>query len=212
VILVVVLAVVGRSSHSPTFSNGKAVPGPSTASTPDGYKSFVDQTDHFSIAVPAQWREVNPSSPGAAAALQQLEQDNPKLKAALGSNLATVMSRGAKFLSVEPDRQADVSPNVIVSVQPAPGIQDSDVTQAAGLAEAEFGKSGLTVLGTRIVTFDGHRALQVSLSATLKDPLGNAITFSQTQYYLGANDFLYIIGLTGTSPDLSRIANTFETQ
>jgi hypothetical protein len=212
VVVLVVVALVGRSSHSPGFSNGKAVPGPSTASTPNGYKAFVDQTDHFSIAVPAPWRDVDPSSPGAAAAFQQIEQDNPRLKAGLGSSFATLMSRGVKFFAVEPYSQADVASNVTVIVQPAPGIQDSDISQAADLVASEAAKVGATVLGSNVMTYEGHQALQVSLSATVKDPLGNNITYRATQYYLGANDFAYIITLTGTSPDLATIATTFRTQ
>jgi hypothetical protein len=212
IVAVVVVAVVGRSSHSPSFTNGKAVAGPSTAGTPSGYKSFLDQTDHFSIAVPAQWRQVDPSSPGAAAAFQQLEQDNPKLKAALGSNLATLESRGMKFLSFDPNSQAAGPPTVNVAVQPAPGIQDSDITQAADQASSLLEKSGATVLGTRVVTFDGHQALQISLETTAKDPLGNNATTPATEYALGANDFAYFITLGGTSPDLSTIATTFHRQ
>jgi hypothetical protein len=210
--IVVALVVAGQSSHSPTFSNGKAVPGASAAGTPSGYKSFIDRTDHFSIAVPAQWRQVDPSSPGAAAAFQQLAQDNPKWKAAIGSNLATLISRGMKFLATEPNRQAAVQSTVNVVVEPAPGIQDSDVTQLGDQASSELEKAGATVLGTRVITVDGHQALQVSISSNFKDPLGDNVTGPETQYYVGANDFAYIITLSGTGPELSTIVGTFRTQ
>jgi hypothetical protein len=212
IVVVVVAVVVGRSSHSPTFTTGKAVPGTSSAGTPSGYQSFVDQTDHFSIAVPTQWRALDPSSPGAAAMFQQLEQDNPKLKAVLGSNLATQESRGMKFLSVDVNSQAAESPNVNVIVTPAPGLQDSDVTEAADQLVAVLAKAGGTELVSRIVAFDGHQVVQVSGNVTLNNPSGNNVTYPLTQYDLGANDFLYVITLSGSSPEFSTIATTFHTQ
>jgi hypothetical protein len=63
-----------------------------------------------------------------------------------------------------------------------------------------------------IITLDGHQVSQVTYSLTLKDQLGNADTASGTSYDLGANDFLYTITLTGTSPDLSTIVTTFHAQ
>jgi hypothetical protein len=143
--------------------------------------------------------------------LQQVLQDNPKLKSALGSNLASLLSKGIKFFAVEPNYQAAVAPTVSVVVEPAPGIQDSDVTQSGDQVAAGLTKAGATVLGTRVVTFDGHQALQVSETDKLKDPLGNAIPVPATQYEVGANDFVYLISLSGTSPDFSTIATTFNT-
>jgi hypothetical protein len=156
---------------------------------------------------------VDPSSPGAAAAWQQLAQDNPSLEANLGSSFATLVAKGVKFLSIEPNSQAEVGrSDVVVAVEPEPGIRDSDVTQSTDQIVSAAEKAGATQVATRIVTLDAHQALQVSYSLTLKDQLGNNQTAPGTQYELGANDFLYVITLTGTSPDLSTIATTFHTQ
>jgi hypothetical protein len=155
---------------------------------------------------------VDPSSPGAAAEWQQIEQDNRKVKAAVGSSLATLMSKGVKFMAFEPNSQADVEGNVIVAVEPAPGVQDSDIAQGADQLASQAAKIGATQFTTRIVSLDGHQALQLSYTLTVKDVLGNNHTAPGIQYYVGANDFVYSITLTGTSADLSTIVANFHSQ
>jgi len=188
-----------------------AVAGANTASTPPGYQSFVDQADRFSLAVPSTWREIDPSSPGAAKAFQDLQNLNPKLKSAFGgTDLATLVASGMKFLSIEPTFQGDFASNVNVLVHSALGIRDSDLAQIQSQAAAEYAKVGATVSSTSTVTFAGHEALREGVQFPAAAGTGNLIP--EVQYYVGANDLLYVFTLSGTAPDLTTIATTIVVQ
>ncbi|MGH8918423.1 MAG: hypothetical protein ACRD0H_08810, partial [Actinomycetes bacterium] len=129
--MVLIPTVLGAVSHS---ANGKAVAAVSTASTPPGYTSFVDRTDHFSIAVPATWRSINPSSPGATSSMRDMLQLAPRVQAAVGAGFANAMSKSTKFLSLDSKGGMGATSEVSVVVTPAVGARDGDLPQAeAGL-------------------------------------------------------------------------------
>jgi hypothetical protein len=212
VALIVGLLGTSRSPAKPV-SPGSAVATPSApgaAGAPTGYQTFSDQADHFSIAVPSSWRSVDPASPGATAAFEQLQQTNPNFKRAFGGNIASLLANDVKFLAVDPVSQATEAPNINVIVKPAPGFVDADLGQIRSALPGEYTKLGATLLGITTVTLDGHQALKTSANLPINTDVGTTVVASQTQYILGANDFIYIITLTGTSPDLSTIPTTLQ--
>ena len=95
--------------------------------------------------------------------------------------------------------------------KPAPGFVDADLGQIRNALPGEYTKIGATLLGITTITLDGHQALKTTANLPVNTDLGNTLVASQTQYVLGANDFIYIITMTGTSPDLPTIAATFQT-
>jgi hypothetical protein len=206
----------GASNASPGASpntSPRAVPsaGSSASGAPAGYQTFSDQADHFSIAVPSEWRSVDPTSPGAAAAFEQIQAANPNFKRGFNGNLSSLLANDVKFLAVAPPSQAAEAANLNVIVKPAPGFVDADLGQIRNALPGEYTKIGATLLGITTITLDGHQALKTTAHLPVNTDLGNTLLASQSQYVLGANDFIYIITMTGTSPDLSTIAATFQT-
>jgi len=211
VVLVIVGVVVGTTSHSSNAPGSIAVAGTNAADTPQGYQTFVDQPDRFSLAVPSTWREINPSSPGAADAFQAIQDQNPNLKSALGgTNLATMAASGMKFFSMEPSPEGGFASNINVVVHSALGIKDSDLGELQREAATEYAKAGATVSSTSTVALAGHKALRETIQFTMKNPSGNSILVPEVQYFVGANDLLYVITLSGTAPDLDTVATTFQ--
>jgi hypothetical protein len=207
-LLVGLVAVLGTKQSTPKGPGpGTAQASPSAPGTPDGYQVFADQAAGFSVAVPNSWQSVDPTSPDAAAAFQQIQQVNPNFRN--GPNLANLLANDVKFLAVEPGTQTSVAANINVIVKPAPGFVDSDLSQIQRGLPGEYAKIGATLLGITTVTLDGHQALKVSGHLPINTPAGNTIVASQVQYILGGNNFIYVITLTGTSPDLDTIAATF---
>ena len=202
--------VVARASHSDR-TRGAVIAGSPAASTPSGYTSFVDHADRFSIAVPAAWRDVDPSSPGAQQAFQDLVQGNPEIAASLGPNIATMVTKGMKFFSIDPAAGPAGRPSVNVIAEPALGINDSDLGDLAQQLPAGFAKAGATMLGSATIPLAGHQALQVTLEVPLTVG-GQPVVLHETQDYVAANDLVYVITLTGTSPQAVIIASTFRVQ
>jgi hypothetical protein len=207
-LLVGLVAVLGTKQSPPKGPGpGTAVASPSASGTPAGYQTFSDQAARFSVAVPSSWRSVDPTSPGAAAAFQEIQQANPNFRN--GPSIASLLANDVKFLAVEPGIQTTFAANVNVIAKPAPGFVDADLGQIRSGVPGEYAKIGATLLGLTTVTLDGHQTLKVSGKLPVNTPLGTTIVASQVQYILGANDFIYIITLTGTNPDLSTIVTTF---
>jgi hypothetical protein len=204
-----VLVVAGRASSSTSNSNDLAVAGPKTANTPAGYTSFVDRADHFSIAVPSSWTEVSPESQNSIAAFNEVEQNNPNLKAIIGSP-STLEAKGMRFLAIASASHEGQPDTINVTARADPGFRDSEFSQLAAQLPAEYAKFGATILGSSTVSLQAGEALRVSLELPLTNDLGNQTTLDETQYYLGSSNFIYVI--TGTGPDLTTIASTFRMQ
>ena len=164
---------------------------------------------NFSIAVPSSWTAVNPTGPGATAAIQQVEQNNPDLQATLGS-LSNLVAKGVKYFAVYNNGEADQLASVNVVVEPDLGFHDSQLAQLAAQLSAQLAKVGATVLGSSDVSLDGYQALRVALDLPLTNAAGNRVMVGETQYYLGSSEFLYVITLSGNSSDFSAIASTFK--
>jgi hypothetical protein len=202
---VVLLVVVAAG----TF---KAAPGKATkVGTAHGYTRFADRTDSFSIAVPSSWRQVNPSSPGAQAAFAQVMAASPSLKKAFGGGFAGLAASGIKFLAVDPDPAdaATGSPTINVIVHPAPGSKDADLQQLASGIEAEYQQLGLHTVDSATVELAGHRALRVHVAYTTSAPDGSSTTVPETQYFVLANDFAYVVTLGFSSPSFDQVLASF---
>ncbi len=153
----------------------------STGPVPAGYTGFTEATSRFSVAVPSSWRQVDPSSPGAAQALQDLAKSNPALGSMLsGGDLA---AEGIKFLAVD---QAGASANVVV--KPALGAKDSDLPQLLEELKAQYRDLGATLTGNETVKLAGHDVLKLSINLPLAQPQGGRTTLPTVQYFLVAND------------------------
>ena len=204
-----VLILAGRTSPSAHDWNDLAVAGPKTTSTPPGYTSFVDRAEHFSIAVPSSWTEINPESPSSIAAYEQVEQNNPNLKAIIGSP-STFDAKGMRFLAIETTSRGSQAAAISVAARADPGFDEDEFSQLAAQLPAEFAKFGATMLGSSTVSLPGGRALKVSVELPLTNDLGDKTTLDETQYYLGSTNLVYVI--TGTGPGITTIASTFRTQ
>jgi hypothetical protein len=175
---------------------------------PAGYVRFVDTKDGFSIAVPRSWRRIDPSSPGASAALRGMLQANPNVQAAIGSKAADVITQGTKFMTLNLNGRAGI-PTLNVIVEPAVGARDSDLPDVANSIKGQYAKAGATVEGTRFVSLAGHRALEVLVTFHLARPTGEPFVKQSVQDFVVANDSVYIVSRSGTSPDLGTIVSTF---
>lgn len=109
-----------------------------------------------------------------------------------------------KLLSLAPDQKS----NITIAAEPAPGVTDADLPAQASALTAQLRAAGLTVNATHVVTLAQHRALEVDGSETLRTPTGGVLHGAITEYYLAANDLIYVVALNGTAPELQTILGT----
>lgn len=173
-------------------------------SVPAGYTGFTDETSHFSISVPTSWRKVDPTSPGATQALQDLVKANPGFASLVGSG--DLASSGMRFLAADPATGASVN----VVVRSAIGATDADLKDVLDALKPEYASVGLTLVSSRTVTLAGHSALEITVGGSIKaTPSAPATTVHEVQDIVAANDFLYILTRAGTDKTLASIAATF---
>jgi hypothetical protein len=212
--LAIIGAVVGHqdSARGPVHANaGAAVSVPGDSYTPAGFTQFRSAADRFSIAVPEGWRSVDITSPGAQAAITQIEQSNPKLGSAFGQSALSMAESGMVLMAINPVPEGNFAANVNVVAHPAPAFSDSDLSQIRSSLATTYSKLGAKVTGTSYMTLDNHRALRETDIISLNLPDGSTVRVNQTQYFLGANGFVFEITLTGDDPNLNTIANSFVT-
>jgi hypothetical protein len=173
------------------------------AFTPAGYKAFTDKTDRFTLAVPGSWESVDPSSPGAAEAFQQLQADNPAFESVEGGDVSNLASRGMKFLAV-----GDQS-SVNVVVKPFFGAAGSALTQLQSQVPSLYQSLGATLLSNDLVQLNGREALQASVEQPFNEPNGSRVIVDEIQDFYVANDLVYSVTLSGDSTDLTTIGSTF---
>jgi hypothetical protein len=178
--------------------------------TPAGYVTFTDPSDGFSIAVPGSWRQVDPNSPTAQATIDELEKSNPNLQTALGSGVADLTAKGIKFLAIDPVVAGGIAPNVNVIAKPALGFGSKNLAQLKQALPGQYAQVGAQLQDLTVVTFAGRSALEAVLDLPLSGVGGSKLTAQETQYFVAANNYLYVVTLTGTSPDLDQVASTFE--
>ena len=212
--LLVVFGVIGavagkKANKTPT---APAVPTANLPGTPSGYTSFGSSADRFHIAVPSAWKQVDPTSPGAQAAINQMVQVNPSLKSLFPGGAQQLAADGIALVAIDPSPTASGSAsNVNVLARPDLTYSDSELNQLASELPAELSRAGVRSTGIRIVVFAGHRALRATDMLPLKTPSGAQVTIDQTQYYVSGNGFLYVITLSGDDPAMTTIASSFST-
>lgn len=202
-------AATNQTPVSPSEPTTTSPPPPSPVAPPAGYTTFTDPSDGFTIAVPDSWQRVDPNSPSAQATIDQLEKSNPNLQAALGSGVSDLTAKGIKFLAIDPV-VTGVAPNVNVIAKPALGFGPKDLAQLQTALPGQYAKVGAQLQDLTDVTFAGRAALEAVLNLPLTGVGGQVLTAHETQYFVAANNFLYVVTLTGTSPDLDQVASTFE--
>jgi len=170
------------------------------ASVPAGFSGFTDAPDRFTISFPTAWRQIDPSSPGAAQAKQDLAKNNPGLAPFLAGDL---VAQGIKFLAVDGTGSAT---NVVV--KSAVGARDSDLSGVADQFKAGAAKAGFTLRANEMVQLGGHTALRLTSDLAINSPTGGKTNVREVQYFIFANDLGYILTLAGTSPQLPAIAQT----
>lgn len=192
---------VGPTTTAPPTTTPLPTTTTLAVNVPAGFTGFTDTADRFTIATPPGWRQVNPSSPGAAQATQDLVKSNPKLAAALPSG--DLVALGIKFLAVESGGSV-----VNVVVKPAVGAQDSDLPGLAGDLKAQYQKLGAVASPPETVQLSGHSALRVKLDLKLTKAAGGKATVHEVQYVIAANDLLYILTLAGDNAQLAAVPDT----
>jgi hypothetical protein len=210
----VVVVVVGSVSAVLALSRGPAGRAPSTLTTlpstpfvpgvPSGYTAFVDRADRFSIGVPRAWRQIDLASPGASQRLDQIVHADPGMARVLGNGSA--ISNKVRFLALDPNFTG-FSPNVNVAVEPAVGIRDADLPQVLVGVQATYARAGLTVERVAYVPLAGHQALELTVTHPPIAQISPAET--SRQYFVAANDLMYVVTVSGASPDLAAVADSF---
>ncbi len=193
------------SSPSSTSGPTSTLPAPNTTSAaavaPPGFTTFTDAADRFSISFPESWRKVDPSSPGAAQAIQDLVKSNPGLATVASGDL---VAQGIKFLAV-----ASAGATVNVVVKPAVGARDSDLPDVVDQVKAEYAKIGGAVRTDETVQVAGRTGLRLTVDLQVAGPTGAKTQVSEVQYFLLANDLAYILTEAGSDPQFPAVANTF---
>jgi hypothetical protein len=208
--LVIVLGIIGAVTKKTVKTSPQAAaPAPNAPGTPSGFKTYADSIDSFTIAVPQSWADVNPSGPGAAAAVAILQKQNPEFDKVFGS-AQSMAAEGVKFISLDPDSTGGESANVNVVVKAADGFDSSDLSQLAQALPSEYQKVNATLISSQRVTYDSHDSLEVRLNLNLNNTAGTPITIPETQYFVPANDRLYVVTLSGSDSRLQTIAANFE--
>ena len=204
--LVLAITVVSGISH--TSSNATAASAVKSAAAPLGYSTFADPSDHFSIAVPTAWPKASPATTGSTAAVERFEETHLAVKSVLGSALSAAQLTSIQFVTADP-RDIPAPGYVTVVVRPAPRVTDSDLTSVATALPGEYKRLGATVLQTSIIQLAGHSALQAMIQFRFTDARRVRRVATQTQYFVAADNSIYIVSVGGTGPYLSTIVSTF---
>lgn len=197
-------------THPTTTGAAPAIPVTGGPTTPAGFSAFHSSADGFTIDIPRTWKAVDPTSPGAQAAMNEIEQANPNLRSAFAMSAIQMAEKGMALMAINPvtDSQGFAS-NVNVEAQPDLTYSAGDLAQIAAAVPGEEARLGATMTGTSYVSIGGRRALRVSSTLPITTLVGTHIVVPQIQYYTGANGFVYIVTLTGSDAHMAAIASSF---
>jgi len=182
---------------------------PTTTTLPAGYSAFVDAADHVSIAVPATWDQLDPSSASAAADLQQALAVNPQLKSVYPNGVASFEASGTKFMAFSPTSIGGFQANINLIATSAPGIVGGDLVQILPSLETKTESVGGTVTSSFTGTVAGREGLVANISLPYNLASGRKATVIEKQDYVAANNTLYVLTFAGTSAAFSTIESTF---
>ncbi len=203
--LVLAITVISGMSH--TSTNATAASAVKSAAAPLGYSTFADPTDRFSLAIPTAWPQASPATVGSAAAVERFEQTHPTVKSVLGSALSSSQLTNIRFITADP-RTTAAPGYVTVVVRPAPHVTDNDLTSVATALPGEYKGLGATVLQTSVIQLAGHSALQAMIQFRYSDAHRVRHVATQTQYFVAADNSIFIMSVGGTGPYLSTIVST----
>jgi hypothetical protein len=219
VVLLVVLGVIGAVAGTKKHDTNTHLPAGAAAvpvnspTTPAGFTAFHSKADQFTIDLPNSWKAVDPSSPGAQAAINELAQSNPNLRSTFGQSALQLAEQGMALVALNPVVGSDgFAANVNVVAKPDLTFSSGDLSQIAAALPTELAKLGGTVTGTSYLTLGGHEALRSTDTLPITTLAGTHLKVSQSQYFVGANGFVYAITISGTDPNLAAIANSFSTK
>jgi hypothetical protein len=169
-------------------------------------RAFNDSADGFSVSVPSAWQRVSLTDPAAIDAVKQMLARNPKLAPAVG-NPDDLASGGMKYLAIDPSGSA-----VNVAVESDPGApsnpSDSDLESGYPDLKSALEKGGGTVTAHRLITVNGHRALQVKYDLPLQSAGATIVLHATADAFL-AKDTDYLVTLAGDAAVTDAIAATF---
>lgn len=190
----------GSGTASPTTVPPATVaPTTTTTSLPPGFVAFTDATDLFAVAVPGGWTQVNPSTATGQQQLQQLLNASGAAESALATT---------KFFAETPTAVNGYHANVAVTVEAVPGGSESLLPDIVSGFEQGTKGEGVTITSSSTGTMLGHAAwhANATISAVVK---GRHIVEAAEFHLLIANNNLYSLTFTGTSPDFATIISTF---
>jgi len=166
---------------------------------PAGFNGFVDAADRFTIAVPADWQQVDPASPNAAQSIQDVTAVHPAMAPLL--SVSSLTSGNVKFVAVDP---GDASLSMIV--KDAGGMGESDLGRITDQAIASA--QDPAAVTREPLQLAGHGAMRLTSDYKLAKPVAGKPTLHLVQYFFVANDLQYVLTLTGASPQFPAIAET----
>ncbi len=212
IVAVAVFVVVGILVHLGTeqgssVSDAHAVKTTTAAQTPNGFQQYTDSVDHFSIAAPKAWTNLNFSDQRLAAALTQLMNEHPKLKALVAGGGPTA-SKAIKFETLtlgDGSPSAYSSLSVVVTSDPAfEGVSPQDLEH---VVTGELHQRGISLTSSGLSSMAGHSAVRITYPSS---DFGGAASQTQTQYIFLVGNTAYFVTQVGQSPDLAQIEQTLK--
>jgi hypothetical protein len=179
------------SAPSPATNDGKGRPSLKRPTVPDGYELFEDTDGSFALVVPDGWETILLDDASVHRAQARLEDENPRLAAALDVTVKAVGGGGLGFAAEPADTDGFVA-NMNLLLAPRSNESLADVA-VAGKARLEA--SGVTVGQPVAVTVGDRPALIVDYTAPT--PAGPA---SVEQLYVASGYRVYILTVSGASP------------
>ncbi len=193
VVAIVALAACGSDDEEPA----RPLDSPSLP----GFTVVSDANAGFAVSVPETWRQMPLDVGSFDAAADKVRQESDKVGPAL-TQLKSVVRNGANAAVVDPATGSTV--NLIVL--PADSEPDEIATQAA----IQLRGTGATELQKEEVTVDGVSAVRQRFLLPFPNDAGGVVQLRESQYYVVRRGKAYILTLVGESPDLDRIATSFQ--
>lgn len=171
------------------------------AAVPAGYTRFISEHAHLSIAVPADWKRVDPTNPNATSAIEELAKSNPKLAKGMSPN--GLVAAGIRFIAADDTGSGD---SLSVMVRRLQAGTDTDFERLAERLKPGLEARNATLRADETVLLAGRTALRLTIDGDPTAPGGPDVT---VQYLLFVDDLGYTVTLTGENAHFGTIASTF---